>query len=219
MSAKATYLNDDLYQYLLDISVRENLLIDEGNKITNQQIGIPMQSSLEQLNFLNWFVSSFPVTNILEIGTYTGLSALAMAQALPEEGKIICLDSSEEFTAIAKMLWQKAELADKIKLHIGEAKDFLTTMSAQHQTYFDLIFIDADKVNYHYYYETGLSLLKSGGVLMIDNVLWHGDVINKQNTKASTVAIRKFNQYLYTDKRVKITLLPFGDGLTLATKC
>jgi len=218
MSVKPTFLNDELYDYLLTVSVRDNALIQAGNALTDEKIGIPMQSSPEQLNFLNWLVTILSAKNILEIGTYTGLSALAMALALTADGKLICLDHSAEFTALAKTIWEKAGVAKYIELHIGEARKSLAAMSHQYKEYFDLIFIDADKSNNYFYYEKGLALLKQGGVIMIDNVLWNGAVIDLDNHKNSTMAIREFNQLLYRDERIIITLLPFGDGLTLATK-
>lgn len=218
MSAIPTYLTDNLYNYLLSVSVRKNNALEEGNQLTDDKIGISMQSAPEQLNFLGWLVKTLKVKNVLEIGTYTGLSALAMAQTLPADGKIICLDHSDEFTMIARSIWEKANVSNKIDLRIGKAVDSLKMISVDYSNYFDLVFIDADKGNYQYYYDTVLPLLKVGGVVMIDNVLWSGGVIDSDNQKNSTVAIRAFNKYLYNDARVSITMLPFGDGLTLAIK-
>lgn len=218
MSAQPTFLNSELYQYLVNISVRNQQAIVEGNDLTNKVIGIPMQSSLEQLNFLSWLVQTLAVKNILEIGTYTGLSALAMAQALPNEGKIICLDHNEEFTNLAKTIWQNAKVANKIELRIGKALSLLKLLAAQSHDKFDLVFIDADKTNNKQYYEMVLPMVRPGGVIMIDNVLWSGRVIDGDNDQPNTIAIREFNQYLYHDKRISITMLPLGDGLTLATK-
>ena len=218
MSATPTYLTDDLYNYLLGVSVRKNGLLEEGSQLTNDKIGIPMQSSPEQLNFLNWLIQTLKVKNVLEIGTYTGLSALAMAQALPDDGKIICLDHSDEFTTIARSIWETANVSNKIDLRIGKAVDSLKIIDIDCTDYFDLVFIDADKGNYQYYYDAVLPLLKVGGVVMIDNVLWSGRVLDEANQNDSTVAIRTFNEYLYNDTHVTITMLPFGDGLTLATK-
>lgn len=218
MSARPTFLNDDLYQYLLNSSVRKQEIINKGNVLTDETVGIPMQSSLEQLNFLSWLVQTCSAKYILEIGTYTGLSALAMAQALSEDGRIICLDHNEEFTALAKDIWQQGKVTDKIELHIGKALDSLKILQKEYKDYFNIVFIDADKVNNKHYYEMVLPMVAKGGIIMIDNVLWHGQVVNINDNKASTMAIREFNEYLYHDQRVSITMLPLGDGLTLATK-
>lgn len=217
MSIKPTFLNDELYQYLLTISVRSNPILEQGNRFTNEQFGIPMQSSPEQLNFLNWWVSTTQPECILEIGTYTGLSALAMAQALSKDGKIICLDHDKKFTRLAQQLWQQASVSEKIELRLGEARILLDEISRQRKV-FDLVFIDADKGNYKHYYEMVLPLLHKKGVIIVDNVLWHGRVLEQNNNEKTTIAIRQFNRHLFADKRVKITVLPIGDGLLLATK-
>ena len=217
MSIKTTFLNDDLYQYLLTTSVRSNPILEQGSRLTDEKFGIPMQSSPEQLNFLNWWVSTTQPKFILEIGTYTGLSALAMAQALTEDGKITCIDRDKRFTQLAKQLWQRANVSERIILHLGEAMPLLEEISRQRQS-FDLVFIDANKSSYKVYYEMVLPLLRKNGVVMVDNVLWHGRVLEQNDDSKATVAIRAFNRYIFNDKRVKITLLPIGDGMLLATK-
>ena len=195
MSSKATFLNDQLYQYLLAISVRSNPILEQGSRSTDEKFGIPMQSSPEQLNFLNWWVSTIQPRCILEIGTYTGLSALAMAQSLPGDGKIICLDRDEKFTQLAQQLWRRANVSEKIELRLGDASTLLAKIGRQHKV-FDLVFIDADKSSYRHYYEIVLPLLRQHGVVIIDNAFWHGRVIEQNDNSKATVAIREFNRYL-----------------------
>ena len=220
MSATITLLNQALADYLIDVSVRPNSVLEAHNQATQDLIGIPMQSSPEALNFLGWLVKLMNAKNILEIGTFTGMSALAMAQQLPDEGKIICCDKSEEFTKIAYPFWQQAGVEHKIDLRLDDALKTVKTLVADptYQNYFDLIFIDADKGNYESYYEFCLSLVRVGGVIAIDNVLWGGAVLDTQDNSVSTQSIRNLNRKIYQDKRVAITLLPIGDGLTLARK-
>ena len=219
MSNKPTFLHENLYQYLINHSVRPDTWLCEGNKITDEEIGIPMQSSLEELNFLGWFTKTLAAKNIIEVGTFTGLSALAMAQNISDDGKIICLDHSEEFTDYAKKLWSKAGILDKVELRIGEGVYLLEQLSREYPPgSFDLIFIDADKRNYPVYYELAFNLVRAGGVIMIDNVLWQGKVLDTHDQRPSTSGIRQVNDIIYNDPRVDITLLPIGDGLTLARK-
>lgn len=218
MSATITFLTPALYEYLISVSVRKNNSITKLNDITNSEVGIPMQSSVEQLNFLAFLVQLTQAKNILEIGTFTGLSALAMAQQLPRDGKIICLDKSEEFTQVAKNYWKKAGVSSKIRLWLGDALDSLSQMKVTHHDAFDLVFIDADKANYRAYYEDALTMVRKGGLILLDNVLWKGAVIDPADQRKKTDAIRTFNEFLYQDDRVSISMLPIGDGLTLALK-
>lgn len=220
MSATITLLTQDLADYLIDVSVRSNPVLEAHNKATHELIGIPMQSSPEELNFLGWLVGLVQAKNILEIGTFTGMSALAMGQQLPEDGRIICCDKSKEFTKIAYPFWEQAGVRHKIDLRLGDALKTVRELVADpiYQNYFDLIFIDADKANYENYYELCLSLVRVGGVIAIDNVLWGGAVIEPQDKSAATSTIRNLNRKIYQDTRVAITMLPIGDGLTLARK-
>jgi predicted O-methyltransferase YrrM len=150
----------------------------------------------------------------LEIGTYTGYSALAVALALPKDGRIICCDISEEWTAIGKPFWKKAGVEKKIDLRIAPALETLKKLKGP----FDFVFIDADKENYLNYYERCLKLVRRGGLIAIDNVLWSGEVANEKAQDATTVALRKFNDKLHKDKRVDLVMLSIGDGVTLALK-
>ena len=172
------------------------------------QIG-PDQGALMQL-----LVRLVGARRCLEIGTFTGYSSLAMALALPPNGKVICLDMSEEWTSIARKFWKKAGVTKKITLHLGPALDSLKKLKGP----FDFVFIDADKKNYRNYYERCLKLTRKGGILAIDNTLWHGRILDKRDQTEDTRAIRAFNQRLKSDRRVDIALVPIGDGLTLAVK-
>ena len=153
----------------------------------------------------------------LEIGTFTGYSALAVALALPEDGKIVACDISEEWTAIGKKKWEQAGVAEKIELRIGAALGTLEELIQEGQEgSFDFAFIDADKANYLDYYKMCLKLVRKGGVVAIDNVLWSGSVINSEINDVDTVAIRELNEFLAKDERVSLSMVPVGDGLTLA---
>lgn len=220
MSSTITLLTQELANYLVDISVRPDPILRAHNEATNELVGISMQSSPEALNYLAWLIGLMQAKNILEIGTFTGMSALAMAQQLPEDGRIICCDKNEEFTQIAQSFWQQAGVQDKIELRLGDAVQTVQALVAEskYHHYFDLIFIDADKSNYEKYYELALRLVRVGGVIAVDNVLWNGAVIDSVDNRSSTRAIRHLNRKVYEDPRVAITVLPIGDGLTLARK-
>jgi predicted O-methyltransferase YrrM len=150
----------------------------------------------------------------LEIGTYTGYSALAVALALPKDGSIVCCDVSEEWTAVGKPFWKKAGVEKKIDLRIGPALETLKKLKGP----FDFVFIDADKPNYLNYYERCLELLRPGGLIAIDNVLWSGEVANARAKDKLTVALRELNERVHKDERVELAMLSIGDGVTLALK-
>jgi caffeoyl-CoA O-methyltransferase len=155
----------------------------------------------------------------LEIGVFTGYSSLAVALALPKDGRIIACDVSEEWTAIARKYWKKAGVEDKIDLRIGPALGTLDTLISLRQTNrFDMAFIDADKTSYLAYYERCMELVRPGGLIVVDNTLWSGDVADPANQKPDTVALRAFNDALHKDERIDLALLPVGDGVTLARK-
>lgn len=218
MANQVTFLNNKLYDYLLDISVAADSDIDYGNKLTDEEVGIAMQSSLEQLNFYTWLVTTLNAKKILEIGTYTGLSALAMAKGMTE-GKIITLDRSHQFTGLAQQLWERANKSAFIDLRLGDAKESCQALLEHEEHHsFDLVFIDASKQDYAEYFEFSMQLLRIGGVVMIDNILMQGNILEQDSDKLSVRAVRAFNEALKNDSRVKITTLPIGDGLTLATR-
>jgi predicted O-methyltransferase YrrM len=178
-----------------------------------------MQIAPEQGQFMALLVELLAARKIVEIGTFTGYSALCMAQAMEGDGKLICCDLSEEWTTIGLPFWQRAGVRDRIELRIAPALETLAGLIESGETgNFDIAFIDADKTNYANYYERCLELLRPGGLLMFDNTLWSGSVADPTNNDEDTVALRELNDVLFKDDRVSISLVPIGDGLTLARK-
>jgi predicted O-methyltransferase YrrM len=178
-----------------------------------------MQISPEQGQFMALLVQLMGAKKTLEIGVFTGYSALAVALALPVDGKVIACDISEEYTAIAKDFWGRAGVSEKIDLRIAPALETLEKLIAEGETgSFDLAFIDADKRSYENYYERALTLLRPGGLILIDNVLWSGKVTDPTITDKQTQAIREFNQKIHQDSRISLSVMAIADGLTLALK-
>ena len=217
MSSRSLGLTDTVYTYMLNNSLRESEACSSLRKATEDIEYSTMQVSPEQGQFMALLVSLLQVRKAIEVGTYTGYSALCVAQALPEEGMLIACDISEKWTAVGRTYWEQAGVADKIDLRIAPAVDTLTALQEEAGT-FDFAFIDADKVNYLQYYELVLNLLRPGGVVLIDNVLWSGAVADEDNQEESTQAIRAVNAHIHADHRVDVSMLPVGDGLTLARK-
>jgi predicted O-methyltransferase YrrM len=219
MSNRTLTLTPPLYEYLSAVSLREPKLLARLRQETLRDSGATMQISPEQGQFMGLLVELTGACNILEIGTYTGYSSLCMALALPEDGRLVCCDISEEWTRIARRYWVEAGVEDKIRLHLAPALETLEKLLAQGAaSTFDMAFIDADKEHYPEYYEACLKLLRPGGLLLADNTLWSGRVIDAADRNASTEAIRRFNLILHDDERINLSLLPLGDGLTLALK-
>lgn len=211
---KAIQLTPQLREYLLQVGVREPDLL---KKLREQTANMPernMQILPEQGQFIAMLVKIFNPGRILEIGTYTGYSSLCMALALPEV-RITALDKNPEWTKIANKYWQDAGVSNRIELTVGLALDTLKTFDDQS---FDFIFIDADKRNYLNYFEESLRVVKANGVILIDNVLWNGRVIDATHDDPGTQAIRKLNDLISTDPRVEICMVPIGDGLTIVRK-
>jgi caffeoyl-CoA O-methyltransferase len=178
-----------------------------------------MQISPEQGQFMQLLMRVLPAVNTIEVGVFTGYSSLSVALALPAEGKVIACDLSEEWTSIGKPYWKEAGVDHQIDLRLGPALTTLDSLIAEgRQGSFDFAFIDADKANYQNYYERLLVLVRKGGIIAIDNVLWHGSVADPSVQDEDTQAIRALNEMLHEDPRVFISLLPIGDGLTLAMK-
>lgn len=219
MSRRSLNLEKGLYDYLLSVSLREPEILQRLRAETARLANANMQISPEQGQFMHWLVSTLTVKNIIEVGTFTGYSALSMAMALPEDGVIECCDISQDWTDIARRYWDDAGLAEKFRLHLAPAAQTLQKMVDQGRTgEFDLAFIDADKEGYLSYYELCLQLLRQGGVIIVDNTLWGGAVIAEGDQSPDTMAIREFNRYLFADQRVELSMLPISDGLTLVKK-
>lgn len=219
MSNQTLGLDDQLYGYLQSVSLREPEILTQLRQETAQHSMSQMQISPEQGQLMALLVQLMGAKKTLEVGVFTGYSSLVVALALPTDGKVVACDVSEEYTAIARRYWQQAGVADKIDLRIAPALETLDALLAAGQAgTFDFAFIDADKSNYDGYYERSLQLVRSGGLVAIDNVLWYGRVADPQVQDNSTKSIRAFNQKLHEDARVSLSLVPIGDGLTLARK-
>lgn len=211
--------SDALNAYVRDVSLREHPVLADVRARTAGMPRAGMQVSPEQGQFLALLVGLTGARRIVEVGTFTGYSSTAMALALPDDGHLTACDLSEEWTALAREAWQAAGVAHKVTLRLGPALDTLDALIAQGGAgTWDLVFIDADKENYEAYFDRALTLLRPGGLAMVDNVLWSGRVVDPANTEASTEAIRAFNAQRRGDERVDISLVPIGDGITLARK-
>lgn len=212
-------LDDTLYQYLLAVSLRESETLQALRTETAKLAAGRMQITPEQGQFMALLVQLIGARKALEIGVFTGYSSLVVAMALPDDGQLIACDVDERPTAIAQDYWQRAGVAHKIDLKLAPALDTLDALLAQGEAgSFDFAFIDADKRNYINYYERSLQLVRSGGLILLDNVLWSGRVADLDEQDARTIAIRELNQHLAQDPRIDLSLLPISDGLTLARK-
>jgi predicted O-methyltransferase YrrM len=219
MSKQTTGLAETLADYIQSISLREPDILKQLREETAKLSMARMQISPEQGQLMALLVQLMGAKKTLEIGVFTGYSALAVALALPIDGKLIACEISEEYTAIAKDFWGRAGVSEKIDLRIAPALETLEKLITEGEAAsFDLAFIDADKRNYENYYERALTLLRPGGLILIDNVLWSGKVVDPTITDKQTQAIREFNQKLHQDSRVSLSLIAIADGLTLALK-
>ena len=219
MSARQLNVDERLYRYLVEHSVREPEVLRELREETARLPMAGMQIGPDQGQFMALLVKLMGARRCLEVGVFTGYSALSVALAMPAEGSLIACDVSEEWTAIARRYWQKAGVAGKIDLRLAPALETLDRLRGEDRARtFDFAFIDADKGNYLAYYERCLELMRPGGLIAVDNTLWSGDVANPANIKNDTVSLRRFNEALHRDERVDISMLPVGDGLTLALK-
>lgn len=219
MSNKTLGLSDRLHAYLLAVSVREPEILTQLRHETASHPMSQMQIAPEQGQFMALLVQLMGAKKTLEVGVFTGYSSLVTALALPEDGRVIACDVSEEYTAIARRYWERAGVAHKIDLRIAPALETLDQLlAAGEANSFDFAFIDADKSNYDNYYERALQLVRPGGLIAIDNVLWSGAVADPAITDNRTEKIRALNQKLHQDDRVTLSLVPIADGLTLAHK-
>ena len=206
-------ITEKLEKYINNFSLKLNSIqqeiIDYNNTLGDVK---RMQVATSQCHFLHLIIKTSNIKNVLEIGTFTGLSALSIALALPDDGKLIALDKDKETNKIAVSFFKKANLDNKIQTIVKPALDSLDELK---NSKFDMVFIDADKMNYKEYYERSLKLLDKGGLIIVDNVLWHGEVADEDNLDKFTVNIRDFNTYVANDKRVEQIIIPLGDGMTV----
>ena len=206
-------ITEKLQKYIDNFSLKLNPVQQEIINYNNTLGDVKrMQVATSQCHFLHLIIKISNIKNVLEIGTFTGLSALSIALALPDDGKLIALDKNEETNKVAIDFFKKANLDDKIQTIIKPALDSLDELK---NNKFDMIFIDADKMNYKEYYERSLNLLDKGGLIIVDNVLWHGEVADEDNLDKYTINIRDFNSHVANDKRVEQIIVPLGDGMTV----
>jgi len=215
--AKATGFDEELHAYLAAHRTPDDEILVGLREETAAKLGprAMMQVAPEQGTFLGLLVAAVGARQLLEVGTFTGYSALCMARSLPPGGRLLACDISEEWTAVGRSYWEKAGVADRIELVIGPAIETLRALPREER--FDLAFVDADKTGYHDYYEEILPRLRTGGLIAVDNVLWHGAVIGDSDTD-DTRAIRAFNDHVAADRRVQSVMVGISDGLTLARK-
>lgn len=219
MTKQTWGLDTSLYDYYQAIAFREPEILKELRQATSQLPMANMQIAPEQGQFMALLVQLTGARKILEIGVFTGYSSLAMALALPSQGCILGCEISAEYAAIARQFWQKAGVSEKIDVLLGPAVTSLEQLLANgEQESFDLAFIDANKSDYDQYYELSLQLVRPGGLILIDNVLWYGKVANETVQDKATQSIRHLNAKLHQDLRISLSLVPIGDGLTLALK-
>jgi predicted O-methyltransferase YrrM len=219
MSRKTLPLDERLYEYLIRVSLREHSVQTELREVTARLEEADMQISPEQGQFMALLVRMLGARRALEVGVFTGYSALCVALALPEDGTLVACDVSEEWTSIGRKYWRKAGIEHRIDLRIGPALETLQRLvDSDGAGTFDFAFIDADKLSYPHYYELCLRLLRPGGVVAIDNVLWDGKVADDSVDDPEKLTIAAFNKMVHDDGRVDITLVPIADGLTLARK-
>ena len=204
-------ITEKLEKYINNFSLKLNPIqqeiIDYNNTLGDVK---RMQVATSQCHFLHLIIKTSNIKNVLEIGTFTGLSALSIALALPDDGKLIALDKNNETNKVAINFFKKANLEHKIQTIIKPALDSFDELKNKK---FDMIFIDADKMNYKEYYDKSLKLMNKGGLIIVDNVLWHGEVADENNLDKFTVNIKEFNEYVANDKRVEQIIVPLGDGM------
>lgn len=219
MSTRTLAMTDDLYRYLVEVSVRETPVQRRLREETSKLKEAGLQISPEQGQLMALLVSLMGARRTLEVGVFTGYSALCVAAALPEDGRVIACDVSEEWTSVARRYWREAGVEEKIDLRLKPAVETLASLiEAGEKERFDFAFIDADKENYARYFEQCLELIRPGGLIAVDNTLWSGNVIDSTDQSNNTKSIRAFNESLRDDSRIILSLVPIGDGLTLAMK-
>ena len=218
MSNRTIQIDDKIYDYLLSVSLEEHEVLKNLREITSSMPGSMMQIAPDQGQFMAMLIKVIKAEKLLEIGTYTGYSSLVCAMAM-KTGQIITLDNDPVATEIAKSFWKKGGVEHLINLRLGDALDSLNQLIEEnHSSSFDFIFIDADKGNYKNYYEISLELLSEDGIIIFDNVLWSGAVADENDQSNNTLALRGLNKMLFNDKRIDLTMIPVGDGLTIVRK-
>ncbi len=219
MSTRTLNITDSLYDYILKVSLREPEALRRLREETGKLPNANWQIAPEQGQFMALLVELVGARRTLDIGTFTGYSALAVALALPDDGQVIACDIMEEWTAMGRKFWREAGVAHKVDLRLGPALETLDGLIAEGQAgSFDFAFIDADKQGYLDYFERALTLLRAGGLICVDNVLWNGRVLDPEHEGADTRGIHAFNEKLRDDQRVTLSLVPIADGVTLARK-
>jgi predicted O-methyltransferase YrrM len=219
MSGKTVFMNSKLYEYYLAVSLREKPVLTSLRLEMEKHSHGDFQISPEQGQLMSFLVKLTGVTRYLEIGVFTGYSTLAVSIALPPQGIVVACDINEEWTNVAKKYWKKAGVEKKIDLRIANAAETLSILSQEEnkENYFDMAFIDADKINHDLYYEYCLRLVRRGGFILVDNVFRHGKVKNKNKDKV-TQAVHDLNKKILTDERVDMCVIPISDGLTIVLK-
>lgn len=219
MSSRTLFLTGPLYDYMLSVSLREPDILRRLRKETARDPMSMMQISPEQGQFFTLIIKLLRASTTLEVGVYTGYSSLCVALALPSDGRIVACDINEEWTSIARRYWREAGVSDKVDLRLAPAIQTMDHLLRNgRENTFDFIFIDADKKNYEGYYERGLLLLRRGGLMAIDNVFWSGRVADPNVEEEEARTIRALNEKLKSDGRIDLSMIPIGDGLTLAMK-
>jgi predicted O-methyltransferase YrrM len=219
MSTVHTQIDPELWDYIRRVSLREDDVLRRIREATASHPQMSCQIAAEQGQFMALLIHLTGAKRTLEVGVFTGYSSTAVALALPEDGRIVACDINQEWTAVARRFWREAGVEHKIDLRLAPATETLDKLLAEGQAgTFDFAFIDADKENYDGYYERVLRLVRTGGLIAVDNVIWHGRVIDPAANDVDTQAIRALNEKLHADERVWLSLVPIGDGLTLACK-
>ena len=219
MTSKSIGLPDDVYDYVFAHGVREPAILARLREETAAHPMAQMQIEPLQGAIFRLLVELLDARSYVEVGTFTGYSSLAVALAMPADGRLVCCDVSEEYTSVARRYWAEAGVADRVDLRIGPGMDSLDALLAEgRENTFDLAFIDADKKSYPGYYERCVRLVRPGGVVALDNVLWGGEIADMTKQDHDTVALRAVNELVRDDERVTEVLLPVADGMTLARK-
>jgi len=219
MANRTINLNDELYDYLLEMGLREPDVLRALREATEKEELSVMRSAPEQCQLMAMLIRLTGTRRVIEVGTYTGYATLWMALALPDDGQVVTCDISERWSFVARRFWEQAGVEKRVSLQLRPALETLNALLLHDEAeQFDFAFIDADKENYEHYFECCLKLIKSGGLIVIDNVLWGGSVIDQDNQSSATQAIRSFNRKLKSDSRIDLVMLPVADGMTIAMK-